>query len=70
MLQGTALIQVSTGAIEEVNLGTAFVDKTAGGRADEGRRTGAITGAPPTGQGLSIVVPPAPLKKMLHIRKE
>jgi type IV pilus assembly protein PilY1 len=70
ILQGTALMQVSTGAIEEVNLGTAFTDKKAGGRAEDGRRSGKITGAPPTGQGLSLVTPPAPLKKMMHIRKK
>ena len=70
ILQGTALMQVSTGAIEEINLGTAFTDKTAGGRSGEGRRSGSLTGAPPTGQGLSLIVPPSPLKKMLHMRKK
>lgn len=63
VLQGKALLQVSTGAIEEVELKTAFTE-------EGGRRTIAIDGVPPTGQGLAIVVPPAPIGKIMHIRKE
>ena len=62
LLQGTALIQVSTGSIEQLNLATAFTDK-------QGRRSGAMEGVPPTSQGLSIMSSPSPLKKVLHIRE-
>jgi len=62
LLQGTALIQVSTGSIEQVQLSTAFTDKS-------GRRTGAIEGVPPTAQGLSIMTTPPPVKKVLHVRE-
>ncbi len=63
VLQGKALLQVSTGAIEEVDLKTKFVE-------EGGRRSEAIDGVPPTGQGLAIVVPPKPIGKIMHIRKE
>jgi len=62
-LKGKGLIQVSTGAIEQVDLATAFVDRNT-------RRSAALTGVPPLGQGLSIVVPPNPVDTMLHIRKK
>jgi type IV pilus assembly protein PilY1 len=75
-LQGTALIQVSTGEIKEVSLATAFTDKVPGtsgppppGSAGGGRRTdpNAMKGVPPKNQGLSVVVNPRPMKKVLHI---
>jgi type IV pilus assembly protein PilY1 len=62
-LTGKALLQVSTGAIEEINLKTAFSE-------EGGRRTIAIDGVPPTGQGLAVVVPPKPIGKIMHIRKQ
>lgn len=62
-LSGVGLLQVSTGAVEEVNLQTDFTER-------EGRRTSAMEGVPPTGQGLAIVVPPKALNKILHIRKK
>jgi type IV pilus assembly protein PilY1 len=62
-LQGQALIQVSTGSIEEIKLSTAFTGK-------EGRRSAAITGIPPKGQGLSVVINPRPIKKILHIQEK
>jgi len=62
LLQGTALIQVSTGSIEQLNLATAFQDKG-------GRRSGALEGVPPTAQGLSIMTTPSPIKKVLHMRE-
>lgn len=67
-LKGKALLQVSTGSIEEIDLATAFSDKadSTGG----GRRSGSIQGVPPTGQGLSLVTQPPPLNKMMHIRKK
>lgn len=61
LLQGKALIQVSTGSIEQVDLANAFTD---GG----GRKTAAIEGVPPTSQGLSILVGQTPIKRILHIK--
>jgi len=66
--KGKAILQVSTGVIEEVNLRTQFTDKVATNET-VGRRTGAMDGVPPTEQGLSIVIPPKPTKKVLHIRE-
>lgn len=62
LLQGKALIQVSTGAIEQMDLATAFTEKS-------GRKTAAIQGVPPTSQGLSIISPPAPVKRVIHMRE-
>jgi type IV pilus assembly protein PilY1 len=62
LLKGTALLQVSTGSIEQVNLSTAFTD--AGGR-----RTSAMEGVPPTAQGLSLLSPPPPVKRTIHIKE-
>ncbi|GBE32425.1 hypothetical protein BMS3Bbin05_01340 [bacterium BMS3Bbin05] len=79
MLRGSALLQVSTGAIAEISLHGAFNDKKGkiisdGGRVGQvettGRRSGAISGIPPTGQGLAIVVPPAPIGEIVHIEKK
>jgi type IV pilus assembly protein PilY1 len=61
-LQGTALIQVSTGSIEQVNLSNAFTEKS-------GRRTSAIEGIPPTGQGFSLMASPSAVKRVLHSRE-
>lgn len=82
-LSGTALLQVSTGEIKELNLKTAFTDKVAKiGSSDDaskvgtleagGRRTppNFITGVPPIGQGLSLVVSPTPVDKVIHIQKK
>jgi len=62
-IKGIGLLQLSTGAIEEINLGVDLTDR-------EGRRTAEMQGVPPTGQGLSLVVPPKPLNKVMHIRKK
>lgn len=61
-LKGKALLQVSTGSIEQVNLADAF---TGGG----GRKSAAMEGVPPTGGGLSLQTPPNPVKKIQHIRE-
>jgi len=61
-LSGIGLLQVSTGAVEEVNFRTDFTEM-------QGRRTSAMEGVPPTGQGLAIVVPPKAINKILHIKK-
>ena len=70
-ISGIGLLQVSTGAISEIQLGHG--DLGFGSSTDAshmyGRRTSAISGVPPTGQGLSIVVPPKPTNKILHIKE-
>lgn len=68
VLRGRAILQVSTGSIEEVNLKTAFTQK-----ADEsgrGRRTIAIQGVPPAGAPPGILVPPPPINKFIHLREK
>jgi type IV pilus assembly protein PilY1 len=67
-LKGKAILQVSTGVIEEVNLTNQFTDKKATNE-DVGRRTASMQGVPPSGQGLSIVGQPPPAKKVVHIRE-
>ncbi|MCX5716930.1 MAG: hypothetical protein NTW44_01205 [Nitrospirae bacterium] len=62
LLKGKALMQVSTGSIEQLDLSTAF--SGAGGR-----RTTALEGVPPTAQGLSLISTPPPVKKILHMRE-
>lgn len=65
LLSGKALIQVSTGAIEEVDLSTAF----AGSDSKGGRRSFSIEGVPPTAQGLSLFQSPPPVKRVIHVRE-
>jgi type IV pilus assembly protein PilY1 len=62
LLKGVALLQVSTGSIEQMNLSTAFGEKG-------GRRTSAMEGVPPTSMGLSLLTAPSPAKRVLHIRE-
>ena len=62
-MEGKAILQVSTGEIKEFNLKTAFGDK-------DNRRTAAISGVPPKGQGLSVLIGPRPLQKVLHIQEK
>jgi type IV pilus assembly protein PilY1 len=62
-LKGVALLQVSTGSIEQLDLSTAFNE--AGGR-----KTSALEGVPPTQQGLSLLSTPPPIKKVIHIREK
>ncbi len=62
-LQGKAIVQVSTGEIKELTLSSAFTEK-------EGRRSAAISGMPPKGQGLSVLVNPKPLRRILHIQEK
>ena len=64
-LQGKALIQVSTASVEQIDLGTAF----SGALSEGGRRSGALEGVPPIAQGLSILTPPPPVKKILHMKE-
>lgn len=57
-LKGFALIQLSTGAIEQVDLSTAF-----GG----GRKSASLEGVPPTGQGFTIFQGPPANPRILQI---
>jgi type IV pilus assembly protein PilY1 len=61
-LNGIALIQVSTGAIEQISLSSALTEHG-------GRSTTEIEGVPPTAQGLSIMIPPQPAKRTIHIKE-
>ncbi|MBE0425176.1 MAG: hypothetical protein IBX72_00825 [Nitrospirae bacterium] len=62
LLKGIALLQVSTGSIEQVDLSSAFTQ--AGGR-----KTSALEGVPPTAQGLSLLSTPPPVKRVIHMRE-
>ncbi len=62
ILQGKALIQVSTGSIEQLDLSSAFTQQG-------GRKSTSLEGVPPTAQGLSIMVGPPPVKKVIHMRE-
>jgi type IV pilus assembly protein PilY1 len=68
LLKGKALVQVSTGSIEQIDLSGAFGDKKQTG-ATGGRRSSAMEGVPPTAQGLSILSSPPALKRVLHIKE-
>ena len=62
LLKGVALLQVSTGSIEQVNLSKAMTEMGE-------RRTSAMEGVPPMAQGLSILSPPPPVKRTIHMRE-
>ncbi|SPQ00573.1 putative Tfp pilus assembly protein tip-associated adhesin PilY1-like protein [Candidatus Sulfobium mesophilum] len=63
LLKGKALVQVSTGSIEELDLSTnTFVQR-------DSRRSGEIEGVPPTAQGLSILSSPPAVKRVIHMRE-
>jgi len=64
-LRGRALMQVSTASVEQIDLSTAF----SGGQSRGGRRSFSLEGVPPMAQGLSLLSPPPPVKRMLHIRE-
>ncbi len=61
--QGTALLQVSTGSIQKINLSTSLT-------FNGGRSTTAYEGLPPTAAGLALFTSPPPMMQMLHIREE
>ncbi|HZD54643.1 MAG TPA: hypothetical protein VE080_00175 [Candidatus Aquicultoraceae bacterium] len=67
LLLGKALVQVSTASVEQINLSTAFQGDATLHRG--GRRTFAIEGVPPLAQGLSLLSPPPPVKRIMHIRE-
>lgn len=83
-LTGKALLQVSTGDIAQVQLGSnrdshgnvtdngasSAFGATGDATHEYGRRTIAFTGVSPLGQGLLIVVPPKPINTIMQIRKK
>ncbi len=62
LLKGKALIQVSTGAIEQIDMSTAFTD--AGNR-----KSASMEGVSPFNQGLSLLGTPPPVKRVIHMRE-
>jgi len=77
LLKGKGLLQVSTGEIASIDFSTAFGTRYAqqadvGGTPIEsaGRRSTGVNGMPPTGQGLTVVVAPPPVKAAVHIMKK
>lgn len=75
LLKGKAILQVSTGAIEQIDMSTAFSthgDRLSpdGSAAAIGNRvTSSMNGVPPVSQGLSILSSPPPVKKTMHFRE-
>ena len=67
-LTGKALMQVSTASVEQLDLHTAFSQGDASLNRG-GRRSFSMEGVPPTAQGLSLLVPPPPVKRILHMRE-
>jgi type IV pilus assembly protein PilY1 len=68
VLRGKAVMQVSTASIEEIDLKTAFTEKSdAADALGRGRRTSAFQGVPPAGSPPGILVPPDPINKFIHI---
>jgi type IV pilus assembly protein PilY1 len=77
-LRGRALVQVSTGSIEEKDLSKAFTPSEGGNKIDAGdttgatvggRRTDMIPGVPPTGSPPGIIIPPKPVNRIVHIKE-
>ena len=67
-LQGKALMQVSTASVEQLDLGTRVFR----GRhrfTAEGEEATRMEGVPPTAQGLSLLSPPPPVKRILHMKE-
>ncbi len=78
ILRGKALIQVSTGSIEERDLSKAFTPSEGGGKEDAGdttgatvggRRTDMIPGVPPSGSPPGVLIPPKPMNRIVHIKE-
>jgi type IV pilus assembly protein PilY1 len=71
-LKGKALVQVSTASVEQLDMSTAFTPATgesATGLHKGGRRSFSIEGVPPTAQGLSLLLPPPPVNRVLHMKE-
>lgn len=73
ILRGRALIQVSTGSIEEIDLKTAFDETPLGGSnpdSKDDRRTGEMVGKSADGSGLILLTAPPPREKVIHMREK
>jgi type IV pilus assembly protein PilY1 len=68
LLKGQALIQVSTGSIEQLKLSEAFRDSVTGQNTGN-RKSAGMEGVPPTAQWLSVITSPAAAKKALHVKE-
>ncbi|HJV66703.1 MAG TPA: hypothetical protein VJ550_13275 [Geomonas sp.] len=68
-MQGSILLQVSTGDLQQVNLSTAFKNPLHKGY-NMRRLAAPIAGVPPTGSGMVGMNRPAPTKKLLHIQEK
>ena len=66
-LEGKALMQISTGEVKQIDLATAFTDRAIDSK---GRRTAGFKGMPPRGQGLSVVLKPKALRKILQMKEK
>lgn len=63
VMQGKALVQVSTGEIRELTLSDALTE-------NEGRKSEGFKGIPPTGQGIMVVTNPLPIRKFMHVQEQ
>jgi len=68
-MKGQMLLQVSTGAFAQMSMATAFTN-VGNARLNLRRTTTAVTGVPPIAQGLSLIVSPSPVKKIIQIREK
>jgi type IV pilus assembly protein PilY1 len=71
-IPGKAMMQVSTGSVEQLDLKDAFTRSVSGADASlhqGGRRSYSMEGIPPTSQGLSLIVPPPPVKRIMHMKE-
>ena len=67
-MQGQALVQVSTGALQQVSLATAFASSSS--RYNGRRLATPMSGVPPTSQGMALVALPQPSRKIMHYQEK
>lgn len=67
VMKGQALVQVSTGVLQQVSLATAFASSNS--RYSGRRLASPISGAPPTSQGMALLAFPKPSKKIMHYQE-
>jgi len=61
LLKGVAMLQVSTGSIEQIDIATAFTESG-------GRKSGAMEGVPP-GPPTPPLLSPRPVNKVVHTKE-
>ena len=69
-MTGMALLQVSTGQLDQISLSTAFIDPNGNARYNGRRLASPVNGMPPTSQGLALIGRPKPARKIVHIREK